>query len=53
MRLLERESQLDALSQYAEDVRQRRGRMVLVSGEAGVGKSAMVERLAQQLSEAR
>ena len=53
MRLLERGSQLVALSQYAEDARQGRGRLALLSGEAGVGKSTMLEQLAQQLSEAR
>ncbi len=53
MRLLERESQLVALSQYADDARRGHGRLVLLSGEAGVGKSAILEQLAHELTEDR
>jgi DNA-binding CsgD family transcriptional regulator/tetratricopeptide (TPR) repeat protein len=50
--LLERESQLAALTSYAEEARDLEGRMVLVSGEAGIGKSALLERLADDLPDA-
>jgi DNA-binding CsgD family transcriptional regulator/tetratricopeptide (TPR) repeat protein len=43
MELLERSSQLEALRQYAADVRAGDGRLLLVGGEAGVGKSSLVE----------
>jgi DNA-binding CsgD family transcriptional regulator/tetratricopeptide (TPR) repeat protein len=43
MDLLEREQQLHALGQYADDLGRGDGRLVLVSGEAGVGKSTLVE----------
>jgi predicted ATPase len=46
MRLLERESQLEALAQYAREAGAGQGRLVLVSGEAGVGKSSLLERTA-------
>src|SRR4051812_18643255 len=41
--LLERELQLAALDEYAAQARRGQGRLVLVSGEAGVGKSALLE----------
>jgi DNA-binding CsgD family transcriptional regulator/tetratricopeptide (TPR) repeat protein len=41
--LLEREGQLAALHEYAADALAGRGRLVLVSGEAGIGKSALIE----------
>jgi DNA-binding CsgD family transcriptional regulator/tetratricopeptide (TPR) repeat protein len=44
-RVLERESQLEALRSYAEDARGGHGRMALISGEAGIGKSTLVEEL--------
>jgi DNA-binding CsgD family transcriptional regulator/tetratricopeptide (TPR) repeat protein len=53
MRLIERESQLAALHQYAREASQGRGRLVLISGEAGVGKSVLLEEFATALSEAR
>jgi predicted ATPase len=53
MALLERESHLAALRDYAEEARRGGGRLVLVSGEAGIGKSALVEQLAADLPEAR
>jgi predicted ATPase len=43
--LLEREAQLGSLLQYADEARARTGRLVLISGEAGVGKSSLVEEL--------
>ncbi|MFG1959455.1 ATP-binding protein [Nonomuraea sp. NPDC049028] len=53
MRLLEREPSLAALAEYAAEARQGAGRLVLVSGEAGVGKSALVERFQEELPDAR
>ena len=41
--LLERETQLASLGKYAAEARQGEGRLVLLAGEAGVGKSALVE----------
>ncbi len=49
MPLLEREAQLAALASYAGEARKAQGRMVLVAGEAGVGKSALVEQLQRDL----
>jgi DNA-binding CsgD family transcriptional regulator/tetratricopeptide (TPR) repeat protein len=43
--LLERDDLLTALEQYAAEARCGDGRLVLVSGEAGVGKSALLEEL--------
>jgi ATP/maltotriose-dependent transcriptional regulator MalT len=51
--LLERESQLATLAEYAREARAGNGRLVLIAGEAGVGKSALVEHLQQDLPEAR
>jgi DNA-binding CsgD family transcriptional regulator/tetratricopeptide (TPR) repeat protein len=47
--LIERESQVASLLQYAEEARVSTGRLVLVSGEAGVGKSSLVEELQRRL----
>src|SRR5215469_12061766 len=41
--LLEREAQLASLGEYAGEARQGDGRLVLIAGEAGAGKSALVE----------
>ena len=38
MTLLERESSLASLAEYAREARRGEGRLVLVAGEAGVGK---------------
>ena len=43
MSLLERHLQLDALVAYAAEVASGDGRLVRVAGEAGVGKSSLVE----------
>jgi predicted ATPase len=46
MPLLERESALEALGSWFAEARAGRGRLVLVSGEAGVGKTTLVNELA-------
>lgn len=53
MTLLERQLQLDALGEYAADARRGEGRLVLVSGEAGIGKSALLEELERHEADAR
>ena len=53
MTLLERESSLASLAEYAREARRGEGRLVLVAGEAGVGKSALVEQLACDVPGAR
>jgi DNA-binding CsgD family transcriptional regulator/tetratricopeptide (TPR) repeat protein len=50
--ILERESQLAALTSYAEEARAGAGRMALISGEAGIGKSTVVEQLEAGLAAA-
>ncbi len=49
MALLERESAMASLVQYAREALAGEGRLVFVSGEAGIGKSSVVERLAARL----
>jgi DNA-binding CsgD family transcriptional regulator len=44
--LLERDRELDRLASWLGEASAGRGRLVLVGGEAGVGKSALVERFA-------
>ena len=51
--LLEREASLALLTEYAAQAAGGEGRLVLLSGEAGVGKSALVERLCRDLPDAR
>ena len=47
--LLERQGELDALAALLDDVReQRRGWLVLLAGEAGVGKTALLRRFRDQ-----
>ena len=53
MQLLERETPLASLAEYAAEARRGDGRVVLVTGEAGVGKSALVEQLQRDLPDAR
>jgi DNA-binding CsgD family transcriptional regulator/tetratricopeptide (TPR) repeat protein len=53
MHLLERGPALASLAEYAQEARQGDGRLVLVAGEAGVGKSALVEQLQSDLPDAR
>jgi DNA-binding CsgD family transcriptional regulator/tetratricopeptide (TPR) repeat protein len=53
MELLERSSFLDALAGYAAEARNGSGRLVLVSGEPGIGKTALVEAFQAQLHGAR
>jgi DNA-binding CsgD family transcriptional regulator/tetratricopeptide (TPR) repeat protein len=52
VRLLERESQFASLAEYAGEARKGDGRLVLIAGEAGVGKSALVEQAERGLPEA-
>ena len=52
VQLLERGAQLASLTEYAGEARGGDGRLVLVAGEAGVGKSALVEQLQHDLPEA-
>jgi DNA-binding CsgD family transcriptional regulator/tetratricopeptide (TPR) repeat protein len=53
MRLIERESQLAALHEYAKEASRGQGRLVLISGEPGVGKSALLEEFAHESKGAR
>jgi DNA-binding CsgD family transcriptional regulator len=51
--LLEREAAQAALADYAREASNGSGRLVLVSGEAGIGKSALVDQLRHTLPAAR
>jgi DNA-binding CsgD family transcriptional regulator/tetratricopeptide (TPR) repeat protein len=53
MQLLERTSFLHALTDYAGEARQGDGRLVLLSGESGIGKTALLEAFQQRLAGAR
>lgn len=53
MELLEREGFLGSLTEYAAEAREGAGRLVLVSGEAGVGKTSLLEALQEQLTGVR
>jgi len=53
MELLERESSLALLAGCAAEARQGDGRLVVVGGEAGVGKTALLERFQRELPDAR
>jgi DNA-binding CsgD family transcriptional regulator/tetratricopeptide (TPR) repeat protein len=46
--LLERQAQLEELAQHLREAGSSAGKMTFVSGEAGAGKSALVEQFAQQ-----
>src|SRR5689334_22204464 len=43
MELLEREPFLDALGDYATEAGSGNGRLVVVTGEAGIGKTSLVD----------
>jgi DNA-binding CsgD family transcriptional regulator/tetratricopeptide (TPR) repeat protein len=51
--LLERMAALDALAEIAGQARGGEGRLVLVEGEAGVGKSALLEQFTHDLPDSR
>lgn len=53
MRLLERELQMESLDSALEHVVQHRGRIVLVSGEAGIGKTSLLREFADHAEGAR
>src|SRR5215475_8203843 len=53
MDLLERTSFLHPLTEYAGAAKQGDGRLVLVSGESGIGKTALIETFQQQARGAR
>ena len=53
MKLLERQRSLAELTQFAAEARDGEGRLVLISGDAGIGKSALVEQLRRELPTAR
>jgi predicted ATPase len=48
--LLERESFLEALSEALHEVEDGAGRLVLIAGEAGVGKTALIRRFCADAS---
>ena len=51
--LLERHTALDALAEVAADARRGEGRLLLLEGEAGVGKSVLLEQFIHDLPDAR
>ena len=53
MELLERTPFLDTLAEYAGEARRGDGRLVLVSGESGMGKTVLLEAFQQHLPGAR
>ena len=53
MELLQRQSSLSELARFAQEARDGDGRLVLVAGEAGVGKTTLVEQLQRDLPDAR
>jgi len=52
VQLLERDTQLACLEEYAAEARRGDGRLALIAGEAGVGKSALVEQAQRRVPEA-
>jgi predicted ATPase len=48
MELLERQGELEELARHLRDSAGTAGRLTLICGEAGVGKSALVEQFARQ-----
>lgn len=53
MKLLERAGLLDTLGEYAEEARGGESRLVLVAGEAGIGKTTLLEALRERVTNAR
>jgi DNA-binding CsgD family transcriptional regulator/tetratricopeptide (TPR) repeat protein len=53
MELLERTSSLQTLGQYADEARHGDGRLVLVSGESGIGKTVLLEAFQADLAGVR
>jgi len=53
MELLERAAFLQTLAEYAGEAQRGTGRLVLVSGESGMGKTVLLEEFQHQLPEAR
>ena len=51
--LLERKTALDALAEIAAQARSGEGRLLLLEGEAGVGKSALLEQFTHDLPDSR
>jgi DNA-binding CsgD family transcriptional regulator/tetratricopeptide (TPR) repeat protein len=51
--LLERKTAVDALTDLAGQARSGEGRLVLLEGEAGVGKSALLEQFTRDLPDSR
>src|ERR1700735_3048146 len=51
--LLERRAALDALAEFAGQARSGEGRLVLLEGEAGVGKSSLLEQFTHDLPDSR
>src|SRR5689334_5024787 len=53
MELLERASFLRTLAEYGDEAAQGNGRLVLLSGESGIGKTVLLEGFQRQLAGAR
>ena len=53
MQLVERDGATAALQEYASDASGGNGRLVLLTGEAGIGKTALLERFRRTLPDAR
>ena len=53
MQLLERDAALASLAEYAAEAAAGDPRLVLIAGEAGVGKTSVIEALSQRLPDAR
>lgn len=53
MELLERESFLQSLAEYAGDATRGNGRLVLVAGESGMGKTALLQAFERHTTDAR
>lgn len=51
MQLLKRGAASASLAEYAHEARHADGRLIRVAGEAGIGKSALIEQLHNELPE--